>query len=153
MIKKYFVVMCVVLSIGFSCYGEKYTKQDARITMDHLMDNFVIGVYIGSHNCDIPLDKMFQDFANRSINLLVVNGHNYKLLAPKGLCTLARNYDIHLVCQLFYSPNKSMEENIKNMEARIKFVNSSKDNDMVIARAVICYMDYGKSSAKGNTPS
>lgn len=124
-------VFLVLLSQPATTSGDNQKE-----TMSRLMDDFVLGVYIGSHGCKIPMDRMFQDFANRSINLLVVNWHNFKLLAPKGLCTLAKNYDIYLVVQLFYEPKKSFDYHYRKIDEHIRFVNSFANNNRVIAWSI-----------------
>lgn len=77
--------------------------------------SFHIGVYVETGGTKNPIQKMFRDFAERSIDLIWVNFNYFNAMQPKGLLSYAKSHGVSLVIQCFITAADVKVENGKTV--------------------------------------
>ena len=124
-------LLCLVLCIMAGNHAT-ILAEDCKPANTPSYPDFRIGIYLAadSHPQNLQLSRMIADWAGHGINTVVIRRDIYYNLAPQGLHSLAKQWEIELIIGVHFGP---ASEPRKKMRELIRRVNSYPDSDAVKA--------------------
>ncbi len=129
----------LILTLFWLTAGSSFGQVKFKPPREPDYDHFVMGVYIASHEnvLDVPMSKVFSDFAARGVEIAWVNQFNYYPLAKKKkLNQYAKANGLQLLVQMFHRPEEDYkltdEELSRKIRSQVDQLNAMPDSDVVV---------------------